>query len=81
MPEWCSVVRLAVALHQLPDDVASMSELWFWRTLIYLEEEQHNQRKDEDKEPPPLPEPKELDADGNWILGLGEGEETDNAGS
>lgn len=49
------------------------SELWFWRTVTYLELKQHDKRQGrEGRAPTPKPNPAEVDAAGNWFIGAGE---------
>lgn len=63
------MVELAAAFGQLPDTVAAgMSELWFWRSIMYLRAKGRNQRKPREHDAADLPEPAGVDESGAWIL-------------
>lgn len=48
-------MELAAAFHGPPDaaTVVDMSEVWFWRSLIYLNEKGQSQRKGDAASAPP----------------------------
>lgn len=63
------MVELAAAFGQLPDTVASgMSEVWFWRSVVYLQQKNRNQRKPRDMDAADMPAPADVDEQGAWIL-------------
>lgn len=76
MPDWAPVIELAVALGQIADDVANRSsELWFWRTVVYLDEKGKSKRKDGKRSETETPEQlgATISEDGEMIFGADEG--------
>jgi len=63
------VVELAAVFGQLPETVAAgMSELWFWRSAVYLNAKGQNTRKPRAHDPADFSSAAETDDQGAWIL-------------